>query len=74
MTNIVGLVMLSVTLSNRSGISPVSLSGAVFMAWHPFVKSPVRTLDTKMYLYPTGLGGEYWSLIDRTELTAKYTP
>lgn len=59
MTNIAGLVMSSVTLSYLRGISPVSFSGAVFIEWQPLVKSPVRTFDTKMNLYPSVFGGEY---------------
>lgn len=59
MTNIDGLAMSSVTLSNRSGMSLVSLRGAVFIEWHPLVKSPVRTFEMKINLYPSLFGGEY---------------
>lgn len=59
MTNMDGLVMLSVTLSYLRGTSPLSFSGAVFIEWQPMVKSPVRTFDTKTNLYPSALGGEY---------------
>ncbi len=54
--NMVGLDVLSATLSNRSAAFPEFFAGGMMMPLLPRVKSPTKTLARYMRLWPLASG------------------